>query len=128
MNIIAKFEMAQIERLTQGKKIPTFKSGDTVKVMVRIVEGANERLQAYEGVVIARRNRGVNSSFMVRKISHGEGVERRFQLYSPMISSIELVRHGIVRRAKLYYLRSRRGKSARIREDLKASRAARVKA
>jgi large subunit ribosomal protein L19 len=124
MNFIEKFEASQIEQLTQGKKIPTFKAGDTVRVSVRIVEGATERLQAYEGVVIARTNRGVNSTFLVRKISHGEGVERKFQLYSPMLANIEVVRRGIVRRAKLYYLRSRRGKSARIKEDLKATRAA----
>jgi large subunit ribosomal protein L19 len=126
MNFIEKFEASQIEKLTQGKKIPDFKAGDTVRVSVRIIEGNNERLQAYEGVVIARRSRGVNSSFLVRKISHGEGVERRFQLYSPIVSSIEVVRRGIVRRAKLYYLRARRGKSARIKEDLKATRAAKA--
>jgi large subunit ribosomal protein L19 len=128
MNFIEKFEASQIERLAQAKKIPDFKAGDTVKVMVKIVEGATERLQAYEGVVIARRNRGVNSSFLVRKISHGEGVERRFQIYSPIVNSIEVVRRGVVRRAKLYYLRSRRGKSARIKEDLKATRAAKTAA
>ena len=122
MNLLQQFEENQIKTLLQNKTIPTFKAGDTVKVNVKIVEGATERVQAYEGVVIGRSNRGVNSSFLVRKISHGEGVERRFQLYSPMISSIELLRKGIVRRAKLYYLRSRRGKSARIKEDLKASR------
>lgn len=118
MNAIAKFEQSQIEKLTSGKDIPDFRPGDTVNVGVRIVEGATERVQAYEGVVIARRNAGVNSSFTVRKISHGEGVERKFKLYSPMIQSIKLVKRGIVRRAKLYYLRDRRGKSARIRERL----------
>lgn len=117
MNIVEKFEAAEVERLVNGKSpIPTFVPGDTVKVNVRIIEGANERIQAYEGVVIARRNSGVNSSFVVRKISHGEGVERRFMLYSPMIQSIHVVRHGAVRRAKLYYLRDLRGKAARIKE------------
>ncbi len=118
MNAILKFEQEQIQRLTEGKTLPDFKAGDTVNVGVRIVEGATERVQAYEGVVIARRNAGVNSSFTVRKISHGEGVERKFKIYSPMIQSIKVVKRGIVRRAKLYYLRDRRGKSARIREKL----------
>ena len=118
MNAVLKFEQEQIQRLTEGKNIPVFKAGDTVNVGVRIVEGATERVQAYEGVVIARRNAGVNSSFTVRKISHGEGVERKFKLYSPMLQSITVVKRGIVRRAKLYYLRDRRGKSARIRELL----------
>lgn len=118
MDAIFKFEQAQIARLMEGKTIPDFKAGDTVNVGVRIVEGATERVQAYEGVVIARRNAGVNSSFTVRKISHGEGVERKFKLYSPMLQSIKLVKRGIVRRAKLYYLRDRHGKSARIREKL----------
>jgi len=118
MNAILKFEQGQIQKLTEGKNIPDFKAGDTVNVGVRIVEGATERVQAYEGVVIARRNAGVNSSFTVRKISHGEGVERKFKIYSPMIQSIKVVKRGIVRRAKLYYLRDRRGKSARIQEKL----------
>jgi large subunit ribosomal protein L19 len=118
MNAILKFEQEQIQRLTEGKTIPDFKAGDTVNVGVRIVEGATDRIQAYEGVVIARRNAGVNSSFTVRKISHGEGVERKFKLYSPMLQSIKVIKRGIVRRAKLYYLRDRRGKSARIREKL----------
>ncbi|MES2215166.1 MAG: 50S ribosomal protein L19 [Pseudomonadota bacterium] len=96
--------------------IPDFVAGDTVKVNVRIIEGANERIQAYEGVVIARRNAAVNSSFVVRKISHGEGVERKFMLYSPIVQSIQVIRHGDVRRAKLYYLRNLRGKAARIKE------------
>ncbi len=122
MNIVEKFEQTEIARLTEGKSIPEFKVGDTVKVSVRIVEGANERIQAYEGVVIARRNAGVVSSFVVRKISHGEGVERRFMLYSPMIQNIQLVRSGIVRRAKLYYLRNLRGKAARIRERIISSK------
>ncbi len=118
MNPILKFEQEQIARLMQGKEIPVFKSGDTVSVGVRIVEGATERVQYYEGVVIARRNAGVNSSFTVRKISHGEGVERKFKLYSPMLQSIKLVKRGIVRRAKLYYLRELRGRAARIKEKL----------
>jgi len=118
MDAIAKFEQHQIQRLTNGKVIPDFKAGDTVNVGVRIVEGATERVQAYEGVVIARRNAGVNSSFIVRKISHGEGVERKFKLYSPMIQTIKVVKRGIVKRAKLFYLRSLRGKAARIRERL----------
>jgi len=118
MNAIFKFEQEQIQKLTEGKVIPDFKAGDTVNVGVRIVEGATERVQAYEGVVIARRNAGVNSSFTVRKISHGEGVERKFKLYSPMLQTITVVKRGVVRRAKLYYLRDRRGKSARIRELL----------
>lgn len=122
MNIVEKFEQTEIARLTEGKSIPKFNVGDTVKVNVRIVEGATERVQAYEGVVIARRNAGVVSSFVVRKISHGEGVERRFMLYSPMIQSIQLVRSGIVRRAKLYYLRKLRGKAARIREKISFSK------
>lgn len=116
MNIVQKFEVNEIARLTEGKNIPEFVPGDTVKVNVRIIEGANERIQAYEGVVIARRSAAVNSSFVVRKISHGEGVERRFMLYSPIIQSIEVVRRGDVRRAKLYYLRNLRGKAARIKE------------
>ena len=100
------------------KTIPDFRPGDTVVVQVRVVEGQRERLQAFEGVVIARKNRGLNSSFTVRKISHGEGVERVFQTYSPIIDSIEIKRRGLVRRAKLYYLRGREGKAARIREKL----------
>ena len=118
MDAIAKFEQEQVQRLTNGKEIPDFKAGDTVNVGVRIVEGATERIQAYEGVVIARRSASVNSSFTVRKISHGEGVERKFKLYSPMIASIKVVKRGIVKRAKLYYLRNLRGKAARIRERL----------
>jgi len=116
MNIIEQFEKREIERLTQNKNIPNFKSGDTIKVNVKVVEGATERIQTYEGVVIARRNRGIASSVLVRKISHGEGVERRFPIYSPIVQSIQVVKRGIVRRAKLYYLRNRSGKSARIRE------------
>ncbi len=103
---------------TEGKIIPEFREGDTVVVQVKVKEGNRERLQAFEGIVIARRNRGLNSSFTVRKISHGEGVERVFQLYSPMIASIERKRRGLVRRAKLYYLRNLRGRKARIKEKV----------
>lgn len=114
--IIENFEKKQIANLAKDKEIPDFAPGDTVRVNVKIIEGANERVQGYEGVVIARRNAGINSSFLVRKISHGVGVERKFKLYSPMIHSIKLVRQGDVRRAKLYYLRDLRGKAARIKE------------
>lgn len=116
MNIIQQLEQEEIARL--GKTIPAFAAGDTVVVQVKVKEGNRERLQAYEGVVVAKRNRGLNSSFIVRKISSGEGVERTFQTYSPLIASIELKRRGDVRRAKLYYLRERSGKSARIKEKL----------
>ena len=115
-NIIAELEKMEIARL--GKNIPVFAPGDTVIVNVNVVEGARKRVQAYEGVVIGRRNRGMGSSFVVRKVSSGEGVERTFQLYSPLIASIEVKRRGDVRRAKLYYLRQRSGKSARIKEKL----------
>ena len=117
MNLIQTLEQEEIARLQEkGKKIPAFAPGDTVIVNVNVVEGTRKRVQAYEGVVIAKRNRGLNSSFIVRKISSGEGVERTFQVYSPLIASIEVKRRGDVRRAKLYYLRQRSGKSARIRE------------
>ncbi len=116
MNIIEELDKAQIARLTAERQHPEFSPGDTVRVKLKIVEGTRERLQAFEGVCIARKNRGLNSSFTVRKISYNEGVERIFSLYSPLIDSIELVRRGDVRRAKLYYLRGRRGKSARISE------------
>lgn len=116
MNLIQQLEQEEIARL--GKEIPDFAPGDTVIVSVRVIEGTRSRLQAYEGVVIARRNRSLNSSFIVRKISSGEGVERTFQLYSPSIEKIEVKRRGDVRRAKLYYLRDRSGKSARIKEKL----------
>jgi large subunit ribosomal protein L19 len=116
MNLIETLEQEEIARL--GKKIPPFAPGDTVIVSVNVVEGSRKRLQAYEGVVIAKRNRGLNSGFTVRKISSGEGVERTFQTYSPLIASIEVKRRGDVRRAKLYYLRDRSGKSARIKEKL----------
>lgn len=116
MNLIQQLEQEEVARLS--KAIPEFGPGDTVIVNVNVVEGTRKRVQAYEGVVIARRNRGLNSSFLVRKISSGEGVERTFQLYSPSVASIEVKRRGDVRRAKLYYLRDRSGKSARIREKL----------
>ena len=117
-DIIKMLEEEEIARL--GKTIPDFAPGDTVVVGVNVVEGTRKRVQSYEGVVIAKRNRGLNSSFIVRKISSGEGVERTFQTYSPLIASIELKRRGDVRRAKLYYLRERSGKSARIKEKLVA--------
>ena len=116
MNIIEQLEKEEIARL--GKKIPEFSPGDTVVVNVNVVEGERKRVQAYEGVVIAKRNRGLSSSFIVRKVSSGEGVERTFQTHSPLIASIEVKRRGEVRRAKLYFLRERSGKSARIREKL----------
>lgn len=115
MNLLQQIEQEQLQQLCQDKKIPDFQAGDTVRVHVKVVEGERTRTQIYEGVVIGRRNRGLRSSFRVRKISSGEGVERVFQLYSPSIN-IEVVRLGRVRRAKLYYLRSRTGKSARIAE------------
>ena len=117
MNIIETLEREQIERLTGEREIPDFRPGDTVRVNYKVVEGTRERIQAYEGVVIARRGGGnLNASFVVRKISSGEGVERIFPLYSPNIAGIEVIRRGRVRRAKLYYLRERRGRSARIAE------------
>ena len=118
MNLIEQLESEEIGRL--GKTIPDFAPGDTVVVNVKVVEGDRKRIQAYEGVVIAKRNRGLNSAFTVRKVSSGEGVERTFQTYSPLIASVEIKRRGDVRRAKLYYLRDRSGKSARIREKLPA--------
>jgi large subunit ribosomal protein L19 len=116
MNVIEQLEKEEIARL--GKTMPEFAPGDTVVVNVNVVEGERKRVQAYEGIVVAKRNRGLNSSFVVRKVSSGEGVERTFQTYSPLIASIEVKRKGDVRRAKLYYLRGRSGKSARIREKL----------
>ena len=116
MNIIKELEREQIERLTAEKDIPEFRPGDTLRVNVRVIEGSRSRIQAFEGVCIGRSNDGLNSSFTVRKISYNEGVERVFPLYSPYIESITVVRRGRVRRAKLYYLRGRRGKSARIAE------------
>ncbi len=116
MNIVEQIGQAEIARLTEGKTIPTFDVGDTIKVNVKVVEGSRERIQAYEGVVIARHNNGISSSFTVRKISYGEGVERVFPLYSPRVDSIDVIRKGRVRRAKLYYMRALRGKAARIKE------------
>jgi len=120
VNLISQLENEEIARLSANRSIPDFAPGDTVVVNVNVVEGTRKRVQAYEGVVIARRNRGLNSSFVVRKISSGEGVERTFQTYAPSIASIEVKRRGHVRRAKLYYLRERSGKSARIREKLES--------
>jgi len=122
MNVIEQLEREELARL--GKKIPQFAPGDTVVVSVNVVEGERKRVQAYEGVVIAKRNRGLNSSFIVRKVSSGEGVERTFQTYSPLIAGIVVKRRGEVRRAKLYFLRERSGKSARIREKLSVQREA----
>ncbi|HSG21890.1 MAG TPA: 50S ribosomal protein L19 [Azonexus sp.] len=116
MNLIEQLENEEIARL--GKTLPDFAPGDTIVVQVKVKEGTRERLQAYEGVVIAKRNRGLNSAFTVRKISSGEGVERTFQTHSPLVASVEVKRRGDVRRAKLYYLRERSGKSARIKEKL----------
>lgn len=117
MNIIQQLEKEQMDKLSAQRAVPDFAPGDTLKVSVKVVEGQRERVQAYEGVCIARKNDGLNSSFTVRKISYGEGVERVFPLYSPNVAEIEVVRRGAVRRAKLYYLRDRRGKSARIAEQ-----------
>jgi large subunit ribosomal protein L19 len=121
MDLLRQIEQEEIARL--NKSVPEFAPGDTVVVSVNVVEGNRKRVQAFEGVVIAKRNRGLNSSFIVRKISSGEGVERTFQLYSPLIAKIEVKRRGDVRRAKLYYLRDRSGKSARIREKLESRKA-----
>ncbi|MBU2641541.1 MAG: 50S ribosomal protein L19 [Thiobacillus sp.] len=121
MNIIEQLEQEEIARL--NKTLPSFAPGDTIVVQVKVKEGTRERLQAYEGVVIAKRNRGLNSAFTVRKISAGEGVERTFQTHSPLVASVEVKRRGDVRRAKLYYLRERSGKSARIKEKLPARKA-----
>jgi large subunit ribosomal protein L19 len=116
MNVLQQLEQEQIAQLTESRPIPEFGPGDTVRVSVKVVEGSRERVQAFEGVCIARKNRGINSAFTVRKISYGEGVERIFPLYSPQIAEIEVVRRGRVRRAKLYYLRGRTGKATRISE------------
>ena len=124
MNIIQQLEQEEIKRL--GRKIPEFTTGDTVIVNVNVVEGERKRVQAYEGVVIAKRNRGINSSFIVRKVSSGEGVERTFQTYSPGIATIEIKRRGDVGRAKLYYLRGLSGKAARIKEKLSSNVVAEV--
>jgi len=116
MNLLQELEAEQVAKLTADRPVPPFQPGDTVKVSVRVVEGERERVQAFEGVCIARKNAGINSNFTLRKISYGEGVERVFPLHSPRISAIEVVRRGAVRRAKLYYLRGLRGKKARIAE------------
>ncbi len=116
MNVIQQLESEQIKQLSSDRPIPDFAPGDTLRVSVKVVEGTRERVQAFEGVCIARKNRGINSAFTVRKISYGEGVERIFPLYSPQIAEIQVVRRGRVRRAKLYYLRGRTGKAARITE------------
>jgi len=121
MKNIEEINKASIKKILEKRKIPEFSSGDTIKVGVRIAEGKRERIQYFEGVCIAKKNRDINSSFTVRKISFGEGVERTFALYSPIIGSIKVVRSGKVKRAKLYYLRSRKGKSARISEKIKKS-------
>jgi large subunit ribosomal protein L19 len=123
MNIIQRYEAAEIARLTTNRPVPDFAPGDTVRVAVRVVEGERTRTQAFEGVVIARSNKGLNSNFTVRKISYGEGVERVFPLYSPVIAEIAVVRRGDVRRAKLYYLRGRSGKRARIAERARTTTA-----
>ena len=117
-NLIAQYDKNQIENLLQNKTIPDFRAGDTVSVSVRVIDGTTERLQTYEGVVIAKRNRGIASSFVVRKVSHGEGVERRFMTYSPVVNKIDVVKRGVVRRAKLFYLRDLSGKAARIKEKI----------
>jgi large subunit ribosomal protein L19 len=116
MNLLQQIEREQVEKLAASRAVPKFDPGDTVRVMVRVIEGERERVQAFEGVCIARKNAGINSNFTLRKISYGEGVERVFPLYSPRIAAIEVVRRGVVRRAKLYYLRGRTGKAARIAE------------
>lgn len=116
MNMIEQLESEQIARLSEGREIPEFAPGDTLRISVRVVEGSRSRLQAFEGVCIARSNKGVNSNFTVRKLSYGEGVERVFPIYSPLVEKIEVMRRGDVRRAKLYYLRGRTGKAARISE------------
>ena len=121
MNIIENIEKEQMEKLLEGKNLPNFKPGDTLKVHTKVKEGDRERIQVYEGVCIARKNDGINSSFTVRKISFGEGVERVFPLYSPNVAKIEVSRIGKVRRAKLYFLRALRGRSARIADDLAAA-------
>jgi large subunit ribosomal protein L19 len=116
MNLLQQIEQENIAKLSEGRKIPPFKAGDTLKVGVKVKEGERERIQFYEGVCIARSNKGMGSNFTVRKISFGEGVERVFPLYGPVVASIDVLKRGVVRRAKLYYLRDRRGKSARIAE------------
>ena len=127
-NLLNQFETEQMSKLNEGKKYDKFSYGDTVRVNVKIVEGNAERIQAFEGVCIAIRNRGLHSSFVVRKISHNTGVERRFPLYSPRIDSIVTVKRGVVRRAKLYYMRNLRGKAARIREKITVKPKSKAKA
>jgi large subunit ribosomal protein L19 len=122
MNLLQQLEQEQVEKLAANRPVPKFEPGDTVRVGVKVVEGERERIQIFEGVCIGRKNAGVNSNFTLRKISYGEGVERVFPLYSPRITSIEVVRRGVVRRAKLYYLRGRTGKAARITERARDSR------
>ncbi len=121
MNLLQKLEQEQVEKLAAKRPVPLFQPGDTVRVGVKVVEGERERIQLFEGVCIARKNAGINSNFTLRKISYGEGVERIFPLYSPRITAIEVVRRGVVRRAKLYYLRGRTGKAARITERARES-------
>ncbi|MBV8915158.1 MAG: 50S ribosomal protein L19 [Acetobacteraceae bacterium] len=128
MNLLQQIEAEQIARLTEARSVPEFQPGDTLRVMVKVVEGERTRVQAYEGVCIARSNKGVGSNFTVRKISYGEGVERVFPLYAPTIAEIAVVRRGDVRRAKLYYLRGRSGKSARIAERARDSAGTEAKA
>ena len=123
MNLIAQLEQEEMARVAEGKTIPVFQAGDTLQVNVKVVEGERTRVQAYEGVCIARNGGGLNESFTVRKISYGEGVERVFPMYSPLIDSVKVVRRGQVRRAKLYYLRALRGKAARIAERVEKDRA-----
>src|SRR5467141_347895 len=121
MNLLQQIEHEQVEKLAANRPVPKFEPGDTVRVMVSVIEGERERVQAFEGVCIARKNAGINSNFTLRKISYGEGVERVFPLYSPRITAIEVVRRGVVRRAKLYYLRGLTGKRARIAERARSS-------
>jgi large subunit ribosomal protein L19 len=121
MNLLQQIEREQVEKLAANRPVPKFEPGDTVRVMVRVVEGERERVQAFEGVCIARKNAGINSNFTLRKISYGEGVERVFPLYSPRITAIEVIRRGVVRRAKLYYLRGLTGRRARIAERARSS-------
>lgn len=118
MKLLDKFEAKQIEQVTKARTLPNFKPGDTVKVYAKVVEGSNERTQIFEGVVIRRKNRGLSSTFAVKKISNGEAVERLFMLYSPRVEKVEIVKRGIVRRAKLYYMRTLQGKAARIKENM----------
>jgi large subunit ribosomal protein L19 len=121
MNLLQTIEQEQVDKLAAERGVPDFRPGDTVKVSVKVVEGDRERVQAFEGVCIARKNAGINSNFTLRKISYGEGVERVFPLYSPRLTAIEVVRHGDVRRGKLYYLRGRTGKAARITEKARTA-------